>query len=57
MMNIQHRVATLQTAIAQRQSMGQDTRRLESELRQALKDQQRSNGRNVKQANRNNNVE
>ena len=56
-MNIQHRVATLQAAIAQRQSMDQDTRRLESELRQALKDRQRSNGRNVKQANRNNNVE
>jgi len=56
-MKITSRVAALQTAIAQRQSMGQDTRRLESELRQALKDQQRSNGRNVKQANRNNNVE
>ena len=53
-MNIQHRVAALQTAIAQRQSIGQDTRRLESELRQALKDQQRSNGQQIKQSNRNN---
>ena len=53
-MNIQHRVATLQAAIAQRQSIGQDTRRLESELRQALKDQQRSNGQQIKQSNRNN---
>ena len=52
-MNIQHRVATLQATIAQRQSIGQDTRRLESELRQALKDQQRSNGQQIKQSNRN----
>ena len=56
-MNIQHRVATLQAAIEQRQSMGQDTRRLESELRQALKDCQRNNGQQVKQANRNPNEE
>jgi len=52
-MKITSRVAALQTAIAQRQSMGQDTRRLESELRQALKDQQRSNGQQIKQSNRN----
>ncbi len=53
-MNLHSRIATLQAAIAQRQSMGQDTRRLESELRQALKDQQRSNGQQIKQSNRNN---
>lgn len=56
-MNIQHRVATLQATIAQRQAMGLDTRRLESELRQALKDQQRSNGQQIKQSNRNINDE
>ena len=56
-MNIQHRVAALQTAIDQRQQAGLDTRRLESELRQALKDCQRNNGQQVKQANRNPNEE
>ena len=56
-MNIQHRVNALQTAIAQRQQAGLDTRRLESELRQALKDQQRSNGQQIKQSNRNNSNE
>lgn len=51
-MNLQHRVATLQAAIQQRQAQGLDTRRLESELRQAIKDCQRSNGRQAKQSNR-----
>ena len=56
-MKMNSRVAALQAAIAQRQAMGLDTRRLESELRQAMKDQQRSNGQSIKQVNRNSNAE
>lgn len=56
-MKITSRVSALQAAIAQRQAMGLDTRRIESELRQALKDQQRSNGQQIKQSNRNINDE